>query len=274
MSLSVTIKYQNRTYEIEIDFSETLKELKTRIESVSDISLDDQILTFNDRFLTDEKKSMRELNIQNRSIIYMKKRNRNEDISFDAPRRPDPNEVMLSNPMVKKFLKNPESMKGMLEMFPGIKEEMEKNPDLRMMMNNKQVLEEFGKMADNPEYMNQQLKNADIAMSKLENIPGGLNLMNSMLKDVRDPLSSALDLSFGGKKDISEGQRVENVILEPIPNPVVHKNEENSLIKYRGQLSELRKFGFKDVQKNIKALKLFSGDVEDALSYLKEVYKK
>ncbi|KAG0441256.1 Ubiquitin domain-containing protein DSK2a [Dictyocoela muelleri] len=100
---------------------------------------------------------------------------------------------LISNPMVKNMFKDKDAMKSMIENMPGMKEELEKNSELRMMLNNPQMYEEIEKIAEDPEYMNQQLKNVDLAMQKLENIPGGLNMMNSLMNDIRDPLSTMMD---------------------------------------------------------------------------------
>ncbi|KAG0416959.1 Ubiquitin domain-containing protein DSK2a, partial [Dictyocoela roeselum] len=163
--------------------------------------------------------------------------------------------------------------------MPGMTEQLEKNPELRMMLNNPQLYEEMERIADDPGYMREQLKNVDLAMQKLGNMPGGLNMMNSMMQDLRDPFTVAMDGSShmnikalkenkGMEKD---GKLGDNMVQPdgPLPNPWGTKRK-NYVVIYRDQLEVLRECGFTDLSRNIETLRRTDGDVDLAMIELAE----
>lgn len=261
MSIKLTIRYRTDAIETTASITDTLETLKRRIHELTGITMDSQILSFNDRILTDNNKELKELGLDDNSVLYLKKRT---EMKREG-RRQDFTASMMKNPLVKNFLKNPDAMKSIVEMFPGLKEEMNNNTELRMMMNNSNLQEELEMFSSNPEYMNAQLKNLDITMSKLENTPGGLNMISSMIKDVQDPLSSALKEGMGGYK-VREGRRIDRPMQEAIPGG--YGREENQLVRYRHELAGLRQMGFRDVKRNLAALVACNGDLERSITYL------
>ncbi|KAK1347272.1 ubiquitin-like protein [Hamiltosporidium tvaerminnensis] len=264
MTITLTIKHQSRSKELSLEINTSLKDLKTEIESIFCIPVSLQLVFYKDRLLTDESKSLKELDIINESEITVRKKN--ITVQNVQPKQKESFEkIILSNPMVKNMLKRPEALKSMLDMYPSLKKEMEKNSELRNIMNNPQTFEEFEKMTDNPEYMSQQLKNIDIAMSRLSNIPGGLNMMNSMLKEVRDPVSMAMGPQ--NTKDFSTGESIEMQVTDAIYNPE-QSSENNPIFKYRKELDELKQIGFSDMAKNLEALQLYDGDIESVITFL------
>lgn len=264
MPIRLTIRYRTDAIETSASITDTLECLKQRICEITGIGVEFQVLSFNDRILTDNNKELKELGLENDSVLYLKKRS---EMKAEGKKQ-DFTASMMKNPLVKNFLKNPDAMKNIVEMFPGLKEEMNNNPDLRMMMNSSNLQDELEMFSSNPEYVNTQLKNLDITMSKLENTPGGLNMISSMIKDVQDPLSSALKEGMGGYK-VKEGRRIDQPINEAIPN--THRGRgENHLIKYRHELAGLRQMGFTDAKQNLAALVACNGDLERSIMYLGE----
>ncbi|ADM12495.1 uncharacterized protein Eint_101700 [Encephalitozoon intestinalis ATCC 50506] len=267
MSIRLTIRYRTDSIEASVMMTDTLESLKLRIQEITGVPVDSQVLLFNDRVLNDNNKELKELGIENDSTLYLKKRSG----ARKEGKRQDFTASMMKNPLVKNFLKNPDAMKSIVEMFPGLKEEMSNNPELRMMMNSSNLQEELEMFSMNPEYMNTQLKNLDITMSKLENIPGGLNMINSMIKDVQDPLSSALKEGMGRGYRVKEGRKIDKPINEAIPGA---RKEESQLVKYRDKLAELKQIGFSNTRKNFTALIACNGDLERSIMYLRELDSK
>lgn len=262
MQITITIQYQNNRMPLLISVHDTLSSLKEKISKCIDTPMSDISIYYNNRYLMDDKKTIKELNIENNAVVYLKKK---KHVSIGGSEGGhDTTEQMLKNPLVKNMLKNPELMKNMIESFPGLKKQISKNPELKMIMNNPNALEEFERLAENPEYMSQQLKNVDIAMSKLENIPGGFNMMNSMIKDVRDPLTGLI--SQNSTYNVLPGNR--DVHNEIIPNIWRTGRPTNNLVKYRREISEIRKYGFSDLNRIADALSTCNGNIEEAIDVL------
>ena len=55
-----------------------------------------------------------------------------------------------------------------------------------MILNNDGMEDEIEKLTQDNDYLNNQMRNVDLAMAKLENMPGGMNIMSSMLKDTQE----------------------------------------------------------------------------------------
>ncbi|AFM99269.1 hypothetical protein EHEL_101770 [Encephalitozoon hellem ATCC 50504] len=268
MSIRLTIRYRTDSIEASVMMTDTLESLKLRIQEITGVPVDSQVLLFNDRVLSDNNKELKELGIESDCTLHLKKK---MEVKREG-KKPDFTASMMKNPLVKNFLKNPDAMKSIVEMFPGLKEEMNNNPDLRMMMNSSNLQDELEMFSMNPEYMNTQLKNLDITMSKLENIPGGLNMISSMIKDVQDPLSSALKEGMGRGYKVREGRKIDKPINEAIPGN--SSRRESQLLKYKDKLAELKQIGFNDTRRNFMALMACNGDLEGSIMYLQELDRK
>lgn len=233
----LTIIHNQTYYNIDYDPKETLTSLKQKISSL--INLPSQRITVlheNKPLLGDT--SLLETLIHDDVILH----------------------IQIEHP--KSSFISAENLESMFDLFPALKKEVEKNKDLKEIVQSGNLQEEMEKMQSNPHYMKEQLKNVDIAMSKLENIPGGINMMSSMVKDVSDPLTEI----FRGKgKSFREGENRNEVIREPIN---ADREKVNYFVLYVEQLKVLREVGFFDVKRNVDALKKCDGDVENAILML------
>ncbi|KAM0688580.1 Ubiquilin-3 [Conglomerata obtusa] len=237
------ISYENNTFEYDYKPTITISEFKRELSQLLDIPFPKLQILYNNVQLQGES----------------------EPLSFFFP---DDSTITILELADKKgsafagLFGNEESVNSLMKMFPDLKKNVKDNKQLKEMIQSGYLEEEMDKMMSNPAYMKEQMKNADRAMSKLENIPGGMDMMNSMIKDVRDPL----DNMFKKKgEQFKEGENRKEVISDPI---VVQQNKPNHLLLYVQQLSELRVYGFKDVSKNVEALIICNGDVEAAIEIL------
>lgn len=263
MQITITVHFQNDKLPVLTDLSETLGSLKRRISLLIDTPINELSVYFKNRYLTDDRKTIRELKIHNNDTVYLKKRN----LQVEPGQKNDMTMEMLKNPMIKNVLKNPEMMKGMIKSMPGFKKSIKKNPELKNILNNPSALQEFEKLADNPEYYEQQLKNIDIAMSKLENIPGGFNMMNSLVKDVRDPFMRIMDNTSTYNLNPGNNQ-INNEIL---PNVWIStKKKRNHFVVYKNEINEIMKLGFNDMNLIANTLDRTNGDIDSALVILYE----
>lgn len=257
MKINITVRYLSSNYTLEIDTSDKLENIKRSIEDILHIELPQQVLTYNDRALTEDHREIREIGMQDGDVVFLKKK--------VTVKEKEKKGNLLANPMIKGFLKNPDSMKSIMEMFPG------DNSELRSMMNNPNIQEEIAHMTENPNYMNEQMKNFDLTVSKLENMPGGFNMINSMMRDVQDPLSSALEDSLRGGSRYKEGVKIDNPITEAVPGT---SRGSNHLLKYRAELAFLRAMGFENPKENLKALVECNGDLNQSVDFLKRASKE
>lgn len=148
--------------------------------------------------------------------------------------------------------------------FGFLEKEINKNSELRQIIQSENFMEEMGKLSNDTNYYNQQAKNADIAMSRLETLPGGINLMNSMVNDISNPLNKLMDQN----KNVGNlrGENISDILSEPIPS--ANNSSVNYLLIYREQLSQLKRIGFNDMRKNLEALKKCEGDLVETVEIL------
>ncbi|OAG30989.1 hypothetical protein NEIG_00586 [Nematocida sp. ERTm5] len=263
----VIIKYMQETVELDIDPSETVDNLKNKVGSKLNIEPYLLKLTHRGSILADSTKTMEALQIENLSVVYAHKLEKVQgpsEITEEVYKQETLHSMdkggHMKNPAMKKLFSNPDIMKGLLEMLPELKNE---NPELRKLMESSEMLEQMSKIADDPEYMNTQMKNLDIAMAKLETIPGGFNMLRGMLKTQKDP--SALLAEERDRTSFKEGTTDAQPSNQPVPNPW-SKYNFNPILEYRKQVEYMKECGFTDVGSNIKLLIKHHGDVDNAIS--------
>lgn len=261
----VTIKYLQEVVEIEVSDKDTIEILKERIEQKIKVSADRLRLTYKGAVLSDSSKRVAMAGIGEGAIIYANKIEKTEgpsEINGEVYTKKEvkPEMAIMKEPGMKKIFSNPDIMKGLLDMLPELKNE---NPELRKLMESSEMLEQMSKIADDPEYMTTQMKNLDIAMAKLETIPGGFNMLRNMLKTQKDP--SALLAEEGDRTNFKEGSKDAKPSSQPVPNPW-SKYNFNPIVEYRKQVEYMKECGFKDIGSNIRLLIKHRGDVDNAIS--------
>ncbi|KAI5190685.1 ubiquilin [Nematocida minor] len=261
----VTVKYLQEVIEIEIGNEDTVETLKNKIEERINVQADGLRLTHKGGILSDTSKTMGALGIEDGAIIYankMEKPTGPSEINGEVYHKPEthPSAAMMKDPGMKKIFSNPDIMKGLLDMLPELKNE---NPEIRKLMESSEMLEQMSKLAEDPEHMNTQMKNLDIAMAKLETIPGGFNMLRGMLKTQKDPSESLAEESE--RMHFKEGSKDAKPSSQPVPNPW-GKYNFNPILEYRSQVKYMKECGFTDISSNIKLLIKHQGDVDSAIT--------
>lgn len=260
--MKLNLLFKNDIFSLSINEKDTLGILKSKISELFSLPKEELNIYFKDTFLWDEKKTIRELKINENDTIILKKKNlkiipkENNNLTKD----------ILKNPFLKNALNDPESMKNMIKFVPGLEKQMKKNPEMKRIFNNPNTIQEIKKMTEDPDYYDYQLKNIDLAMSKLENLPGGFNMMNSFTKEFVNPFSflgKELKLNSQEEKKSMETEIIKNVWNE-------QKNKKNLLIFYRKEIMEIKKYGFTDLNLICNCLSEAEGDIEIALALLNE----
>ena len=161
--------------------------------------------------------------------------------------------------------RNPELMKSIITSHPQLKAMMEKSPQLKEAMNNPQVLQDMVKLATNPQYYQEAMRSSDRAMSQLENIPQGFQMLSQLHRQVDtispNTMTRPLKTNLYGSSPSGRLQ------TKPLPNPWSPKGarpEQN----YNLAMEELKELGFADEERNKQVLKRTNGNVEAALEIL------
>merc|ERR1719356_1382701 len=69
---------------------------------------------------------------------------------------------------------------------------MERNPEIRQMLNNPEVLRQMMEIARNPSRLQEMTRTMDRQMQNLEAMPGGMNILQRMYRDVQEPVLNAM----------------------------------------------------------------------------------
>lgn len=227
---SIILKYKSKQIKVKIEEKTRVCELKLIIEKELHFSKNTYTLIYNNTPLSDKDILSSVITDQNVIYVVEKEEESQRDISP----------------------------------FNIIEKEMDKNSELRQMIQSENFMEEMGKLSNDTNYYNQQAKNADIAMSRLETLPGGINLMNSMVNDISSPLNKLMDQNKS-VRDL-KGENISYIFNEPIPS--TNNGSVNYLLKYRKELAQLKKIGFTDLRKNLEALKKSHGDLVETVEIL------
>lgn len=260
MEVHIKVQHLASIKEVRVSLLETLQVLKKRIEELYSIPAGQQSLMLDDRNISTSTKPLNELGLREGSTVVVKKIHR-----FSGQAKGNDVASMMKNPLVRNMIKNPEMIKSIQEMFPDLKEEMSQNKTLSMMINSGGLEEEIEKMSMDSDYMNAQLRNADVTMAKLENIPGGINMMSGMIKEFEDPFKT-----IQSGPNLKEGNKISSKMTASLPG----SSKKNLLVEFRRQLSELKEIGFENTKENIEILSSVDGDLQAALDILVQKHDK
>lgn len=251
--MKLKIEYLAEVKEVEISQFESIDMLKQIVERVLSIPRDELSFTYSDRSLNSTVKPLEDLGIKEGDVIVVKRMHK-------VKGKTGMNDLtsISKNPMFKSLLKNPATLKSIKSMLPNMKDENEDSA-LNDLINMPGFEDELQRFAEDENYMSTQMRNADITMAKLENLPEGIKLMSSLAKDSRN-LSN---MQFA-RIDLKAG----DVITAKNNSTIPGKNRTNYLVEYRRQLSELKSIGFDDVYENIAILKSVGGDLDRAIEKL------
>merc|ERR1719195_1497301 len=99
---------------------------------------------------------------------------------------------------------------------------MDRNPEIRQMLNNPEVLRQMMEIARNPSRLQEMTRTMDRQMQNLEAMPGGMNILQRMYRDVQEPVLNAM----GGPNPFQDLQAANSPsqvpsteTSDPAPNP-------------------------------------------------------
>lgn len=95
------------------------------------------------------------------------------------------------SPFMQRLLSDPAVIRALVTSNPQMQELLERNPEIGHVLNNPELLRETMELALNPTAMQEMIRNNDRAMSNLESLPGGYNVLQRMYQDFQEPLLNA-----------------------------------------------------------------------------------
>lgn len=138
---------------------------------------------------------------------------------------PEQMQAMLNSPHMQGLLDNPEMMGSMLEhsmQSPQMQELMRNNPELRQLYSDPAMIQQAIQMMRNPQHMQQVMRQQDLAMSQLENMPGGFAALSSMYRNVQEPMMEAQQASRRGDESAQTNRNsgsADGATGAAMPNP-------------------------------------------------------
>ena len=112
-------------------------------------------------------------------------------------------EQMTNNPLFQSMMNNPNFIRSAMDSNPQMRQLLESNPELRQLLDDPEMMRRSMEMMRNPAAMQNMMRNQDLAMSQIENIPGGFSALRRMYEDVQEPLMDALSNNNTGTANSS-----------------------------------------------------------------------
>ncbi|XP_042546046.1 ubiquilin-3-like [Dipodomys spectabilis] len=134
---------------------------------------------------------------------------------------------LIDDPFIQGLLSNTGLVRQLVLDNPHIQQLIQHNPEIGHILNNPEIMRQTLEFLRNPAMMQEMMRSQDRALSNLESIPGGYNVLRTMYTDIMDPMLNAVQEQFGGNPfattnanaatSSSQPSRTEN--CDPLPNP-------------------------------------------------------
>ncbi|XP_019571399.2 ubiquilin-3 [Rhinolophus sinicus] len=135
---------------------------------------------------------------------------------------------IIDDPFIQSLLSNTGLVRRLVLDNPHIQQLIQHNPEIGHILNNPEIMRQTLEFLRNPAMMQEMMRSQDRALSNLESIPGGYNVLRTMYTDIMDPMLNAVQEQFGGNPfaatttanattNSSQPSRTEN--CDPLPNP-------------------------------------------------------
>ncbi|KAL0429970.1 UNVERIFIED_CONTAM: Ubiquitin domain-containing protein DSK2b [Sesamum radiatum] len=109
---------------------------------------------------------------------------------------------IFNMPLFQDVMDNPEIIRNFIMDNPQLREIMDRNLELRHMLNDRETLRQTLEAARNPELMREMMRNTDRAMSNIESTPEGFNMLRRMYENVQEPFLNATTLAGDTRSDV------------------------------------------------------------------------
>merc|ERR1712157_513019 len=89
-------------------------------------------------------------------------------------------------------MSNPDIIRSIMESNPEMRQVMDSNPQLRHILDDPEMMRRSVEMMRDPSAMQNMMRNQDLAMSQIENLPGGFSALRRMYEDIQEPMMDAM----------------------------------------------------------------------------------
>lgn len=135
---------------------------------------------------------------------------------------------IIDDPFIQGLLSNTGLVRQLVLDNPHMQQLIQHNPEIGHILNNPEIMRQTLEFLRNPAMMQEMMRSQDRALSNLESIPGGYNVLRTMYRDIMDPMLNAVQEQFGGNPFATtttanattssrQPSRMEN--CDPLPNP-------------------------------------------------------
>jgi len=100
--------------------------------------------------------------------------------------------AFMQNMMNSPLFQNPDMLLNLMQANPQMRQLMDSNPQLRHVLSDPQILQQTMQAMRDPSHMATMMRNQDLAMSQIENYPGGFNALRRMYEEVQEPMMEAM----------------------------------------------------------------------------------
>ena len=104
----------------------------------------------------------------------------------------------------KLFTEKPEMFLSMLKMDPGMRNVLEKNPQMEAMLHDPAVVDQMLTMMTDPEAMKEAQRMTDNALNELSDIPGGEAMYERVMSQYYEPLEKEHDNKTRGHMEVAD----------------------------------------------------------------------
>ncbi|XP_036717532.1 ubiquilin-3 [Balaenoptera musculus] len=135
---------------------------------------------------------------------------------------------IIDDPFIQGLLSNTGLVRQLVLDNPHMQQLIQHNPEIGHILNNPEIMRQTMEFLCNPAMMQEMMRSQDRALSNLESIPGGYNVLRTMYTDIMHPMLNAVQEQFAGNPfattttanattSSSKPSRMEN--CDPLPNP-------------------------------------------------------
>jgi len=117
-----------------------------------------------------------------------------------------------------------------LENSPWARNIVENNPEMRQVLESPETIQLFSDIMRNPSLRDEFIRNSDRAISQLENIPGGFNVLHRIHNQIGDPYESLFQNNNTQNNETPQEEHPPPTSLSgaPLPNPWTQNNNRQN----------------------------------------------
>ncbi|XP_044762366.1 ubiquilin-3-like [Coccinella septempunctata] len=250
-TINVTVKTQKDTQSLEVAEDTLISTFKEMIAPKFDAIPEHLLLIFAGKVMKDQM-TLKQHNVQNGFTIHLvikavpppNATNESQGLPRASSSFANIDQSPLiglagiggsNSPFLGPILLDENTVRAILTQIPQIQALVEANPEFSQIINNPELIRQTINMATNPSLMQEVMRQQDRALSNIESLPGGTQILEQMFRNVQEPMMDAVDESLrpnpyasnDGNATGVQQQGAEN--RDALPNPwTSERNAENA----------------------------------------------